>query len=330
MKPMSVVSARNISRLVGYPRVASALMPRLPRPLRLAVSRFHFRRAIRQAVGGPTPPVLVYTAPKVASTAVTSALQAAGQTVFHVHMISAESMRNLREAMRRRGLTRMKWDALGLEDIGKALASELIAPRHPARVVSLVRDPVARNISFYFETLDVLWQTERAHERVSVERLLAEFHDRFRHERGIDWFDNEFKSVLGIDVYEHPFPHDKGYLRIDSGPYAVLIMRHDLDDRLKERRLAELVGVRAVSLTPKNVSAQKSYADVYREFLRRVELPEDYVNRLLDSKYARHFYGPEELARFRAKWLKGSAVGTEAAPAPSVSLARGASRAESG
>jgi hypothetical protein len=316
---MSVVSLRRISRLVGYPKIAAALLPRLPRSLRLAVTRLHFRREIRQAAVGPTPPVLVYTAPKVASTAVTAALQAAGQTVFHVHMISAASMRSLREAMRRRGLVRMKWDALGLEDIGNALASELIEPRHPARIVSLVRDPVSRNISFYFETLDVLWQTERAHEHVSVERLLAGFHERFRHERGVDWFDSEFKSVLGLDVYEHPFPHDKGYQRIGSGPYEVLIMRHDLDDRLKEKCLAELVGVGAVSLTPKNVSAQKPYADVYREFLRRVELPEDYVNRLLDSKYARHFYGPEELARFREKWLKGRRAETPAA-APPVSL----------
>lgn len=325
---MALVSLRNIARTVGYPKLAAALLPRLPRSLRLALSRFHFRRAIRRAAVGPTPPVLVYTAPKVASTAVTVALQAAGQSVFHVHMISAASMRGLREAMRQRGLARMKWDSLGLEDIGNALASELIEPRHRARVVSLVRDPVARNISFYFETLEVLWQTERAHERVSLERLLAEFHERFRHERGVEWFDNEFKPVLGLDVYEHPFPHDQGYQRIDSGPYEVLIMRHDLDDRVKEKCLAELVGAGTVSLTPKNVSSQKPYADVYREFLRRVELPEDYVNRLLDSKYARHFYGPEELARFRAKWLKRKAVGRPA-HAPSVSLARGESRAES-
>lgn len=321
---MSVVSLRKISTLVGYPKAEAALLPRLPRSFRMAVGRLHFRRAVRQSVGGPTPPVLVYTAPKVASTAVTVALQAVGQTVFHVHMISADCVRDLREAMRRRGLARMKWDTPGLEDIGNVLASELIEPRHPARVVSLVRDPVARNISFYFETLDVLWQTERAHERVHVGRLLAEFHERFRHDRGVDWFDNEFKPVLGLDIYEHPFPHDRGYLRIDSGPYEVLIMRHDLDDRVKEKRLAELVGVRTVTLTPKNVSALKPYADVYREFLRRVELPEGYVDRLLGSKYARHFYSPDELARLRAKWLKGSAAG-RSGHSPSVSLAHGTS-----
>jgi hypothetical protein len=269
--------------------------------------------------------VLVYTAPKVASTAVTEAVRAIeGQAVYQVHMISAASMRNLREGMRRRGLTRMRDDVLGLEDIAKAVGSGLIAPRHPARIVSLVRDPVARNISFYFETLDVLFQIKRAHERIPLERLLAEFHQRFTHERGVDWFDNEFKPVLGIDVYEHPFPHEKGYLRIDSGPYEVLLMRHDLSDRLKEKCLAELIHVPAVTLTPKNIGTQKAYSYIYREFLKRIELPENYVYGLLDSKYARHFFSPDERARFRSKWLKGTAAETMA-PQPSISLARSTS-----
>ena len=127
--------------------------------------------------------------------------------------------------------------------------------------------------------------------------------------------------MLGIDVYENPFPHDKGYLRIDSAPYEILLMRHDLNDRLKEQCLAELIGVSSVTLAPKNVGSQKPYSSVYREFLNRIELPENYVYGLLDSKYARHFYSPEERERFSSKWLKRAADET-AASAPSVSLAR--------
>jgi hypothetical protein len=322
---MPVDLLQTISRLVNYPRFLAMAQPHLPTPLRTSIKRFHFRREVKRNSNRTPPPVLVYTAPKVASSAVTEAIRAIeGQSVYQVHMISADSVRKLREEMRRRGLKRMKDDALGLEDIANAIASGLIAPRHPAKIVSLVRDPVARNISFYFETLDLLWQIKRAHERVSMEQLLAQFHERFRHGRGIDWFDNEFKPVLGIDVYEHVFPHDKGYLRIDSGPYEVLLMRHDLNDRVKEKCLAELVGVPTVTLAPRNVGAQKPYAAIYREFLNRIELPEDYVYGLLDSKYARHFYSPEERARFRTKWLRRTAAQT-AVTRPSISVARSTS-----
>lgn len=317
-------SLRKLSRLGRYPLIMAALLPVLPKPLRKAVRRFHFKRGIRQSLRQPAPPVLVYATPKVASTAVTAALQAVeGQTVFQVHMISAASIRALREGMRQRGLTRARQDMNGLEDLGVALAAALIKPRLPARIVSLVRDPIARNISFYFQTLDVLWKTERAHERIEVERLLAEFPDRFVHERGIDWFDNEFKPVLGIDVYAHPFPQGKGFLRIDSAPYEVLLMRHDLDDRVKEKCLADLIGVSGVSLTPRNVGTEKSYSSTYTEFLKRIELPEDYVERMLGSKYARHFYSPEELARLRTKWLNnGRSAESVAAAAESPVLRR--------
>jgi hypothetical protein len=282
---------QRLSRLSGYPKVAEAALLRLPKPLAKALRRFHFRRAIRRSLRGATPPVLVYTASKVASSAVT-------------HMISAANIREIHAAMRRRGLGLVGKDMDDLEDLGLALADEIIKPRRRARVVSLVRDPVARNISFYFQTLDMLWQQERAHERFTVEQLLEEFHQRFRHERGVDWFDVEFKPVLGMDVYEHPFPQREGFLRIDSGPYEVLLMRHDLDDRLKEKCLADLIRVPSVTLTPMNVGAEKSYSEAYREFLSRVVLPEDYVDRMLGSKYARHFFDPEELERVRAKWLR--------------------------
>jgi hypothetical protein len=98
-------------------------------------------------------------------------------------------------------------------------------------------------------------------------------------------------------------------------------MRHDLNDRLKERCLAELIRVPTVTLSPKNIGTQKDYSNIYREFLDRIELSGDYVYGLLDSKYARHFYSPEERARFRAKWLKARTAETTA-PGPAVSLAR--------
>jgi hypothetical protein len=125
-------SLTKISRRIGYPKLIEAALPRLPNSLSKAVRRFHFKREIGRASRG-VPPVLVYTAPKVASTTVTQALQAIeGQVVFQVHMISAASVRNLREGMRQRGLTRIRHDVLGLEDIARTIAAGVIGPRYPA------------------------------------------------------------------------------------------------------------------------------------------------------------------------------------------------------
>jgi len=294
---------QRITRLVGYGKMLDAVLPHVPQPVRTAVRSFHLRREIRRATSQSQPVVLVYTAPKVASTAVTQALQAIeGLAVYQVHIINPASVNRLTEEVRRRGL--MPKDK-NMVYLANTLYAEVIKTGRRAKIISLVREPVGRNISYYFEVLDLLWKSERAHEHVGVDQLVAEFHERFSHDRGIKWFDNEFKPTLGIDVYEHPFPHDLGFLRIDSGPYEVLIMRHDLDDREKEKRLANLIGVPTVSLTPKNVSSQKAYSAVYREFLDRINLSDDYVDDLLDSKYARHFFSAAEIARVRATWLGG-------------------------
>ncbi|HEX8687059.1 MAG TPA: putative capsular polysaccharide synthesis family protein, partial [Pyrinomonadaceae bacterium] len=279
----------------------------LPGPAGRAVRRSRLRREVRRCARHATPPVLVYTMSKVASSAVTEALQSSGLNVFQIHVISAAGVRRIRAGMRARGLTGARAEVNNLADLAHAVREELIKPGRPAKIVTLVREPVARNVSFYFQILDDLWQTRAAHENVPLARLLAEYHDRFSHERSLNWFDEEFKPSLGIDVYEHPFPREAGFRRIDSGAYEVLVMRHDLDDRRKEEILADFAGVPRVSLAPRNVGAEKPYAAVYREFLRRVRLPEAYVDRMLGSRYARHFYTPEELARVREKWLGGRA-----------------------
>lgn len=295
--------SRTISRLARLPGLEARLTAVLPASLARPLLRRRHRLAVRGAVEAPNPPVLVYAMSKVASSAVLEALQAAGLNVFRAHVISERGVRRLRAAVHRRGLTEAGREVDDLEDFARALDEELVRPGHPLKVVTLVREPIARNVSYYFQILDDLWQTADAHDKVPMGRLLAEYEERFEHGRVLEWFDEEFAPTLGVDVYAHAFPREAGFLRIESGPYEVLVMRHDLDDRLKGKLLAELVGAPAVTVAPRNVGARKPYAASYREFLGRVSLREEYVDRMLDSKYARHFYAPEELARVRARWL---------------------------
>ena len=51
-----------------------------------------------------------------------------------------------------------------------------------------------------------------------------------------------------------------------------------------------------------NVGSAKVYAPLYKEFKNSIVLPESYVDRMYTSKYMRHFYSEEEIARFREKW----------------------------
>lgn len=264
--------------------------------------KFSCWRAVRRAAAASDPPVLIYQMAKGASTTVLEALKRAGLNAFQVHFINPESARRLRASLRERGLSLLRMD---VDLIGQAIHRGIIRPGVEAKVINLVREPVGRNVSAYFQVLDTLWKTERAHEKISPERLIEGFHEKFGHDRALNWFDDEFKPVLGVDVYEHEFPRDSRCLRLGRGPYDILLMRVDLDDRSKERHLSEFLGVEGIELRPANVGAQKPYAAAYREFLRALRLSEEYVDRMLGSRYARHFFTAEERRALRSKWLGG-------------------------
>jgi hypothetical protein len=245
---------------------------------------------------------------KVGSSTITWALRAVdGLHVFQVHLLHPDSLRRLRAGLRKRGrwLARLQSD---MDVRGRVLYKGLIKPGLKAKVITLVREPIGRNCSFYFQNLDILWQTADAHERVEMSRLVGGFQDRFDHQGCLNWFDSEFKPVLGVDIYEHPFPHDAGHARISTDRYDILVMRSDLGDASKKRCVEEFLGIEGLTLAPKNVGSEKPYAATYRKFLDALELPEAYVNEMLDSKYTRHFFSPDEITTLRTKWLRGNGI----------------------
>jgi hypothetical protein len=265
--------------------------------------------AVRRAVEGDEPTVIVYQMAKVGSSTVTAALRnVGGMNVFQVHLMGHEAIERWRVGLRKFPRARFQ---TGVDIIGTLLYKGLIEPGRKLKIITLVRDPIARNCSFYFHNLDVLLGTEAAHDNVELPRLVGEFRNKFDHRGCLRWFDTDFKPVLGVDIYEHPFPHDKGHARVTGERYDILVMRTDLDDESKKKCVEEFLGIEGLSLAPKNVGSQKPYAATYRKFLDALELPESYVNDMLDSKYTRHFFGPDEIASLRAKWLGKNGTGNQ-------------------
>jgi hypothetical protein len=272
---------------------------------RQQITREH-REAVRRSVESSQPPILVYQMAKVGSSTVTWALRdVAGLHVFQIHLMHPDNIRRLRAALRKRGrwLERFRSD---MDIRGRILFKGLIQSGLKAKIITLVREPIGRNCSLYFQNLNILWGTADAHQNVEVAQLVSGFQDKFDHRSGLNWFDREFKRVLGVDVYEHPFPHDAGHTRIKTDRYDILVMRTDLDDASKKKCVEEFLGIEGLTLAPKNVGSEKPYASTYRKFLDALELPEAYVDEMLDSKYTRHFFSPEQIASIRARWLGGN------------------------
>ena len=173
----------------------------------------------------------------------------------------------------------------------------------PIHVVSMFRDPVARNISSYFQHLDEIWGVRRAHQRIATGELVRAFLEVFEHDEPLDWFDTEIKAIHGIDIYAHLFDVEARHVTCSSGSRSLLLMRVDLPDESKQVALGEFLGVEVPGMSRRNAASDKAYSDAYRAFKAELALPEAYLDRLYESRVVRHFYAPHEIDALRARWL---------------------------
>ena len=177
-----------------------------------------------------------------------------------------------------------------------------VRPGHPLRVITLVREPVANNISMFFQLIDQYLGTSLENCDLSMDQMIHVFLERYLHSRPLTWLDAELKTTLGVDVYQYPFPQSRGYQMIRANQVSLLVLKCEIDDRAKSAALAEFLGVDDFEIVRSNVTSRKPYAEQYAEFKRRIRVPDTLLERMYESKYARFFYSEEERARFRAQW----------------------------
>ena len=218
-------------------------------------------------------PILVYQMGKVGSRSVYESLLAWGVKAIHLHRMEP-------------GYTRE------------------IARRDQVRIITIVREPIGRQISGFFQNFKS--HTGVAYEQATFDlaALSRIFLDKKHFWHPPRWFDKEMKTQLGIDVYDYPFPQEKGYVVIKQGKYEMLILKLELDDTLKEKAIAEFVGLDNFKLVRKNVGQDKVYAKTYREFKRNLRLPEQFIAGMCNARYTRHFYSHTEIEAMRAKYKR--------------------------
>jgi hypothetical protein len=184
-------------------------------------------------------------------------------------------------------------------------------PRTIWKIVSLVREPIARDISAYVQMVDVLHPGLLGADGPRIDRIARAATVQFiafdeARSYTCGWFDYEIRQVFGIDVYAEPFDHTNGYLRVRQSNVDLLVLRLEDLNRNGEQALSEFVGqrvsmVRASSRSPEKL--QEAYTeDVYRQIVRRVVVSPQVCARVYDSRYARHFYTRDELLANTAKW----------------------------
>jgi hypothetical protein len=166
------------------------------------------------------------------------------------------------------------------------------------KVVHLVRDPIARNLS-HFWTCDFRCNVKPYTPDLST--FKERFLDELDHFYGINFIGQEIEPFWEIVI-----PYVSGF----QAPYTiyknrVAIMRYE-DFDCRNDLLKTFFGVDAKHEPPRIQCAGKmGEADTYKQILNTIRLSASYVDLMYNNLYMMTFYSKEEINILRERWIKG-------------------------
>ena len=176
----------------------------------------------------------------------------------------------------------------------------------PIKIICPIREPIAREVSGFFdmrvknanadlEELEELFMTGG---RGNKHKLDVGYFP----ERTLNWFDEYFKPLTRIDVYKEPFPIDRKWQIYNRRFTQVLLYRTDLKLSEQAELISRFLGIKLDEIRVENAAKNKTHAELYSRFRESVKMPEQYIRRMHDSRFARHFWSPAELKAVADKW----------------------------
>lgn len=251
-------------------------------------------------------PILVYQMGKVGSSTVHDSLRARQlrRPLYHVHLLN--NLDEIREQVTRAYPNPVA--TVAQIEKGRRLRKRILRSRRRWHVISLVRDPVQRNVSAFFENLtEVIPDAyeRRARGEITAKDIKDAFLHQYDHSAPLEWFQSQLEPVFGIDVYATRFDTENGYATYETPAATLLVIRvENLSDGGADA-IREFLGLESFALVNANVGRGKRYHDLYAEFEETVTLPPSYLARMYDSTFARHFYTDEEIDGFMRRWTRG-------------------------
>nr|MBN1228715.1 sulfotransferase family 2 domain-containing protein [Anaerolineae bacterium] len=174
------------------------------------------------------------------------------------------------------------------------------------RIITLVRNPIARSISALFhiyKKYEPNWDVGNipAETVKDLQNHYARKVDNYISQMA-KWFEDELQQFFGIDVYAQPFPHEQGYMILRSRRADVLVIRLENLNVCYRQAFSEFMDIDIPQLEHHNRSEDKGYREIYKRFKEEALLPGWAVEEMCSLRYTQHFYTPQEIERFRSAW----------------------------
>lgn len=233
--------------------------------------------------------VVIYQMGKVGSSSIEKALKDRGLHVLHIHKITP---------------SKVYFYDLGIVDSLKLFRAtimfmfvNIIFKLRPCKVITIVRDPMERNLSQMFHHLDLLIYSHNKTDSRKEESANTLFKNIFQNDINLEyaqgWMEYEFNPCIGFDYKQSDFNIVKGYGISSSKNKQVLMLKFEKLNSL-ESVIGDFCGVENFKLASANRGGNKWYADLYKSFKSDITLNKDTFDLMYNNDFYKKFYSEEE------------------------------------
>lgn len=220
--------------------------------------------------------ILVYQCGKVGSTSIYQSIEKCGYNALHCHSFTGVESR--------------------ADDIYKLLNFK------SAKIICMVRDPIAVMIAGMWQNLQCLW--ERYDTNVDFARIEKDRIENLQFNNEFEWFDEQMRKYTKIDVFRYPFDRENGYSIIKEGNIELLLMKLEKLDKL-ENVIGSFLNIDRFHLCKSNVGEEKPYRFAYRQYKENLHISREKLEEIYQKNdRMKHFYTEEERKEFYLKWDK--------------------------
>lgn len=238
--------------------------------------------------------ILIFQCTKVGSATVYHSLIKAGLNSVHTHFINADWLPGCIS------------DPIFHRPEEQKEAIRVLQNTKNIKIITLVREPIGRDISQFFEAFTDNIIIKRDYYSSDMVSGIEKFIDELSYvgELGyqFEWFNKEIKQVFGVDIYKYHFDREKGYGIIKENNVEILLLKMEKLNQC-EKVIGEFAGADNFKLEIVNTGRKKLYHFAYEELKREIRIPRYIVDRYYKNNSAMdHFYTEEEKAAFLDRW----------------------------
>ena len=185
---------------------------------------------------------------------------------------------------------------------GEALLKLLHKKRWKIKIISLTRDPIARDISGIFQTWQHLFNVQDVTE-LSPEKII-EYLKKEDFSYSQNWFETDFFEFTGFDVFRHKFNKNRGYDIYSCNKADILILQLEQINSVFNQAMNEFIGKGNYILLEENITSSRASGNLNSAVKKQLKLPADQLENVYSTPYTLHFYNEYQIDKFKERWME--------------------------